>query len=206
MVHLALPKQVWQAGCCFKLAKIAHANPRAHGSECVGNDAACLGDAGGPQKRQKKSEAANFQASPMCCPSLPCMHCLCLKVTQSMHGMQEDLAALQERDPEFYAYLKQTDSDLLDFSLPADDDDDGGMPAASVRHALAIVAADGPCSFLTIVHLDLMNPPCRRRKRMRMEKRTLKQTMQQKTPQQGAARRRSRSKVESRLWRSMSII
>jgi hypothetical protein len=41
---------------------------------------------------------------------------------------------LQERDPEFYAYLKQTDSDLLDFSLPAEDeDDDGGMPEIEVR-------------------------------------------------------------------------
>ena len=56
--------------------------------------------------------------------------------------MQEDLAALQERDPEFYAYLKQTDSDLLDFSLPADDNNDMGMPAAAVGHACA--TADVP--------------------------------------------------------------
>ena len=33
-------------------------------------------------------------------------------------AMQEDLAKLEERDPEFFAYLQQTDSDLLNFSLP----------------------------------------------------------------------------------------
>lgn len=37
--------------------------------------------------------------------------------------MQDDLATLQERDPEFFAYLKETDSDLLNFSLPANGKD-----------------------------------------------------------------------------------
>lgn len=32
--------------------------------------------------------------------------------------MQDELATLQQRDPEFFAYLQQTDSDLLTFSLP----------------------------------------------------------------------------------------
>ena len=32
--------------------------------------------------------------------------------------LQDDLASLQQRDPEFFAYLQQTDSDLLNFSLP----------------------------------------------------------------------------------------
>jgi hypothetical protein len=35
--------------------------------------------------------------------------------------VQEDLATLQERDPEFFAYLQQTDNDLLNFSLPPAD-------------------------------------------------------------------------------------
>ena len=47
---------------------------------------------------------------------------------------QDELATLQQRDPEFFAYLQQTDSDLLTFSLPqiskdkdeqAADDSDG---------------------------------------------------------------------------------
>ena len=32
--------------------------------------------------------------------------------------LQDELATLQQRDPEFFAYLKETDSDLLNFSLP----------------------------------------------------------------------------------------
>ena len=41
-------------------------------------------------------------------------------------AMQEDLAKLEERDPEFFAYLQQTDSDLLNFSLaPIDTEAEG---------------------------------------------------------------------------------
>lgn len=36
--------------------------------------------------------------------------------------VQEDLATLQKRDPEFFAYLQQTDNDLLNFSLPSGGD------------------------------------------------------------------------------------
>ncbi len=32
--------------------------------------------------------------------------------------MQEDLENLQKRDPDFFAYLQQTDNDLLNFTLP----------------------------------------------------------------------------------------
>lgn len=38
--------------------------------------------------------------------------------------LQADLNALHERDPEFYAYLKQTDSGLLDFTLPGSDEEE----------------------------------------------------------------------------------
>ncbi|BDA42546.1 Nucleolar complex protein 2 homolog [Coccomyxa sp. Obi] len=42
-------------------------------------------------------------------------------------SFKDDLEALQERDPEFYQYLKDTDSGLLDFEL---DDSDGDAPEA----------------------------------------------------------------------------
>ena len=44
-----------------------------------------------------------------------------LKAEMSQH--QAQLAALKERDPEFYAYLQQTDQALLDFEGDDDDSD-----------------------------------------------------------------------------------
>lgn len=38
--------------------------------------------------------------------------------------MQAELNALHERDPEFYAYLKQTDSNLLGFTLSGSEEED----------------------------------------------------------------------------------
>ncbi len=51
-----------------------------------------------------------------------------------MHPLlQDELATLQQRDPEFFAYLKETDSDLLNFSLPPtskDTDEDAADDSA----------------------------------------------------------------------------
>lgn len=47
--------------------------------------------------------------------------------------LQDELATLQQRDPEFFAYLKETDSDLLNFSLPPtskDTDEDAAIDSA----------------------------------------------------------------------------
>ena len=44
-----------------------------------------------------------------------------LKDEMSQHEAQ--LAALKERDPDFYAYLKQTDQELLDFKADEDESD-----------------------------------------------------------------------------------
>lgn len=43
--------------------------------------------------------------------------------------VQDDLEALQERDPEFYQYLKETDSGLLDFELDDSDEEAPEAPA-----------------------------------------------------------------------------
>ncbi|CAL5219709.1 g1599 [Coccomyxa viridis] len=46
---------------------------------------------------------------------------------------QDELATLQQRDPEFFAYLKETDNDLLNFSLPPtskDTDEDAADDSA----------------------------------------------------------------------------
>ncbi len=47
----------------------------------------------------------------------------------SLDCVQEDLETLQERDPEFYQYLKETDSGLLDFELGDSDEDVSDAPA-----------------------------------------------------------------------------
>ena len=52
-------------------------------------------------------------------PLMACsVDCTSICVSIAHMAMQEDLAKLEERDPEFFAYLQQTDSDLLNFSLP----------------------------------------------------------------------------------------
>ena len=49
--------------------------------------------------------------------------CVSTNIYESIAHMaaQEDLAKLEERDPEFFAYLQQTDSGLLNFCLPTID-------------------------------------------------------------------------------------
>jgi nucleolar complex protein 2 len=44
--------------------------------------------------------------------------------------VQGDLEALQERDPEFYNYLKQTDSGLLDFEFDDTDEEEVAAPSS----------------------------------------------------------------------------
>lgn len=47
--------------------------------------------------------------------------------------VQDDLEALQERDPEFYNYLKQTDSGLLDFKEDDSDEEEAGGTSESIQ-------------------------------------------------------------------------
>ncbi|KAK9822072.1 hypothetical protein WJX74_004970 [Apatococcus lobatus] len=65
-----------------------------------------------------------------------------LKTEMSQHEAQ--LAALRERDPEFYAYLQQTDQELLDFKADEDESDqdeeteaDAGEDGAGIPDAAA---------------------------------------------------------------------
>ena len=66
-------------------------------------------------------------------------------------AMQEDLAKLEERDPEFFAYLQQTDADLLHFSLPPvdteaeDTEAEGAEEEDASAQQMEVQLASSPC-------------------------------------------------------------
>ena len=61
-------------------------------------------------------------------------------------AMQEDLAKLEERDPEFFAYLQQTDSDLLNFSLPpVDTEAEGAEEEDASAEPMEVQLSSSPC-------------------------------------------------------------
>ena len=61
-------------------------------------------------------------------------------------AMQEDLAKLEERDPEFFAYLQQTDSDLLNFSLPPiDTKAEGAEEEDASAEQVEVRLSSSPC-------------------------------------------------------------
>ena len=76
------------------------------------------------------------------------IHIKCTKICGSILHMaaQEDLAKLEERDPEFFAYLQQTDSDLLNFSLPPlDTEGEGAEEEDASAQQTEVQLSSSPC-------------------------------------------------------------
>ena len=62
-----------------------------------------------------------------------------------MESHQDQLAALREKDPEFYKYLLDTDKDLLDFQAGNSEDDDELEVGKSSIHRVLKTVCYGSC-------------------------------------------------------------
>jgi len=73
-----------------------------------------------------------------------------------VYCIQDDLKALQERDPEFYNYLQQTDSGLLDFALDDTDEEEPEPSPSQEVHLTRRCVWRLMCSQIHLLIVDVV--------------------------------------------------